>query len=62
VTAELQPFMGHFDKTGGTMMWDSWTDCANNPLDNVIFSNPKGAYFHTALEYNGEHFGTQLTD
>jgi len=54
--------MGHFDKTGGTMMWDSWTDCANNPLDNVIFSNPKGAYFHTALEYNGEHFGTQLTD
>lgn len=53
---ELQPFHEEFDKTGGTMMWDGWTDCTNRPLENVILANPKGAFFHAALEYNGECF------
>lgn len=51
---ELQPFHSVTDKIGCTLMWDSWTNVANTPLENVIMANPKGAYFHSALEYEGE--------
>jgi len=53
VEKQLEPFHAAFDKSGGTMMWDGWTNCANMPLENIMLSNPKGVYLHKALPFDG---------
>jgi hypothetical protein len=42
-----------FDKFAGAMHWDGTTDISNVPLENVLLVNPRGPYFHSAVDSKG---------
>jgi hypothetical protein len=53
VEKNLTEYHQLFDKFAGAMHWDGTTDISNVPLENVLLVNPRGPYFHSAVDSKG---------